>query len=227
MPQFLDAPFVEPSGQAVWQSFGTLMAEAAARVLQINPDEIQVGARPMRDSFGRIQGEVFIYDDVPGGAGYARAIHDNLKEVTEMALYIGKNCPNNDCVGACYHCLLGYRNQRIHNLLDRSLGVAVLEYLLRDQQPPLIDGQATGILAGLNEYMRSIWKAYGIRPKPASLQWPCFTIERGQRVGIRPVHPLSARPGESTLTQLLRTTGILPKIYTTFDLLHRPLLGRQ
>ena len=49
-----------------------------------------------------------------------------------------------------------------------------------------------------------------------------FTIERGQRVGIRPVHPLSARPGESTLTQLLRTTGILPKIYTTFDLLHRP-----
>ena len=221
MPQFLDAPFVEPSGQAVWQSFGTLMAEAAARVLQINPDEIQAGARPMRDSFGRIQGEVFIYDDVPGGAGYARAIHDNLKEVTEMALYMGKNCPNNDCVGACYHCLLGYRNQRIHNLLDRSLGVAVLDYLLRDQQPPLIDGQATGILAGLNEYMRSIWKPMelGQSQHPFSA---VFTIERGQRVGIRPVHPLSARPDESALMQLLRTTGILPKIYTTFDLLRRP-----
>ena len=30
MPPFLDAPFTEPSGRAVWQSFGTLMAEAAA-----------------------------------------------------------------------------------------------------------------------------------------------------------------------------------------------------
>ena len=221
MPQSLDAPFVEPSGRAVWLSFGTLMAEAAARVLQINPDEIQVGARPMRDSFGRIQGEVFIYDDVPGGAGYARGIHDNLKEVVDVALYLGKNCPNKDCVGACYHCLLGYRNQRVHNLLDRNLGVSVLDYLLREQQPQLIGGQAAGVLAGLNEYMRSIWKPMelGRSQHPYSA---VFAIERGQQVGIRPIHPLSARPSEGALTQLLRITGILPKIYTTFDLLRRP-----
>ena len=221
MPQSMDAPFIEPSGRAVWQSFGTLMAEAAARVLQINPDEIQVSTRPMRDSFGRIQGEVFIYDDVPGGAGYARAIHDNLEEVVEVALYMGKNCLNKYCAGACYHCLLGYRNQRIHNLLDRNLGVAVLEYLLHDQQPPLIDAQATGILAGLNEYMRSIWKPMEL----GQSQHPfgaVFSTERGQRVGIQPLHPLSARLGEGPLAQLLRTTGILPKIYTTFDLLRRP-----
>ena len=221
MPQSLDAPFVEPSGRSVWLSFGTLMTEAAARVLQINPDEIQVGVRPMRDSFGRIQGEVFIYDDVPGGAGYARAIHDDLKQVVDVALYLGENCPNKDCGGACYHCLLGYRNQRVHNLLDRNLGVSVLEYLLRDQQPQPIDGQAASVLAGLNEYMRSIWKPMelGQSQHPYSA---VFTIERGQQVGIRPVHPLSARPSEGALTQLLRTTGIFPKIYTTFDLLRRP-----
>ena len=221
MPRSMDAPFIEPSGRAAWQSFGTLMAEAAARVLQINPDEIQVGTRPMRDSFGRIQGEVFIYDDVPGGAGYARAIHDNLEEVAEVALYMGKNCPNRDCGGACYHCLLGYRNQRVHNLLDRNLGVAVLEYLLRDQQPSLIDGQTTGILAGLNEYMRSIWKPMELDQDQHPYS-AVFAIERGQKVGIRPLHPLSARPGEGALAQLLRTTGILPKTYTTFDLLRRP-----
>ena len=56
MPDFLDAPFMEPSGRAVWHSFGTLMGEAAARALQINPDEIQVGVRPMCDSFGRVSG---------------------------------------------------------------------------------------------------------------------------------------------------------------------------
>lgn len=212
---------MEPSGRAVWLSFGTLMAEAAARVLQINPDEIQVGVRPMRDSFGRIQGEVFIYDDVPGGAGYARAIHDNLKGVVDVALYMGKNCLNKDCGGACYHCLLGYRNQRVHNLLDRNLGIAVLEYLLRDQQPSLINGGTTGIMTGLNEYMRSIWKPIGLGQNQHPFS-AVFTIERGQQVGIRPIHPFSARPGEGALAQMFRTTGILPKIYTTFDLLRRP-----
>ena len=182
------------------------MAEAAARVLQINPDEIQVGARPMRDSFGRIQGEVFIYDDVPGGAGYARAIHDNLEEIAELALHMGKNCSNKDCPGACYHCLLGYRNQRIHNLLDRGLGVAVLEYLLRDRQPLPIDGQATGIVAGLNEYMRTIWKPMELGRNQPHFS-AVFSIESGQQVGIQPVHPLSARPGEGTLTHLLADHG--------------------
>ena len=54
------------------------MSEAAARHLEIDPDEVQVGVRPMGDGFGRVQGEVFIYDNVPGGAGYARAIQDSL-----------------------------------------------------------------------------------------------------------------------------------------------------
>ena len=221
MPGFLDAPFVEPSGRAVWHSFGTLMGEAAARVLQITPDEIQVGIRPMRDSFGRIQGEVFIYDDVPGGAGYARAIHDNLKEVTELALDMGKRCPNKNCAGACYHCLLGYRNQRIHNLLDRNLGVAVLNYLLQDQRPDLPERQRAGLLAGLNEYLRSGWKLMDPNqsPKPFSA---VFETGGRERVGIHPVHPFSARPDTGVLSQLLRATGILPKIYTSFDLLRRP-----
>ena len=104
---------MEPSGRAIWYSFGTLMAEAAARVLQINPDEVQVGVRPMRDSLGRIQGEAFIYDNVPGGAGYARAIQDRLHEIVLKALEMGRQCPNQNCNEACYHCLLGYRNQRL------------------------------------------------------------------------------------------------------------------
>ena len=221
MPKFLDAPFMEPSGRAVWHSFGTLMGEAAARVLQIAPDEIQVGVRPMRDSFGRVQGEVFIYDDVPGGAGYARAIHDNLKEVAELALDMGKHCLNKDCAGACYHCLLGYKNQRIHNLLDRNLGVAVLDYLLQNQRPDLPEGQRTGLLGGLTEYLRSGWRLMDPGQSPESFS-AVFETDGRERVGIHPVHPLSARPDKGTLAQLLRDTGILPKIYTSFDLLRRP-----
>ena len=72
MPDFLDAPMMEPSGRAVWYSFGTLMAEAVAMYLQVSPEEVQVGVRPTRDLFGRVQGEVFIYDNVPGGAAYVK-----------------------------------------------------------------------------------------------------------------------------------------------------------
>ena len=58
------------------------MAEAAARFLQVSPDEVQIGVRPTRDVFGRVQSEVFIYENVPGGAGYAWAIQESLWEIT-------------------------------------------------------------------------------------------------------------------------------------------------
>ncbi len=218
MPNFLDAPFIEPSGRAVWHSFGTLMGEAAARVLQIDPDEVKVGVRPMRDSFGRVQGEVFIYDDVPGGAGYARAIQDNLHEVAELALDMGRSCSNEDCGGACYHCLLGYRNKHIHNLLDRELGAAVLEYVLNGRRPHLSKGSGERMAAGLNEYMRSRWSLI----RSSAPFHAVFDTGSENLVGVRTVHPFDARPAADALMELLRATGIRPRVYTSFDLLRRP-----
>ena len=221
MPPFLDAPFMEPSGRAIWYSFGTLMAEAAARVLQINPDEIQVGVRPMRDSLGRIQGEAFIYDNVPGGAGYARAIQNRLHEIVQKALEMGRQCPNPNCNEACYHCLLGYRNQRFHNLLDRTLAVSLLEYILEDQRPSLTRQNAIRMASGLNEYMRANWtiSAPGDCPRQFA---SVFKRSYGTAVGVRPIHPLNARPSPAQLTQLQSNTGVLPGVYTSFDLLRRP-----
>ena len=220
-PDFLDAPIMKPSGRAVWYSFGTLLAEAAARCLQIIPDEIQVGVRPMRDSRGRVQGEVFIYDNVPGGAGYARAIQDNLEEIALSALDMGKNCLNDDCNGACYHCLLGYRNQRIHNLLDRELSVSVLEYLLLGRSPSLSRKNAVRLASGLEEYMRPSWTIVNAREYTEQFG-AVFKTDNGSTIGIQPIHPLSARPKSRVLKRLRKETGILPRIYTSFDLLRRP-----
>jgi hypothetical protein len=56
-----------------------LIANAAAIILQIDPGELKVGARAVRRGLGhRLHGEVFLYDNVPGGAGYARAIEQYL-----------------------------------------------------------------------------------------------------------------------------------------------------
>lgn len=221
MPEYLDAPITEPSGRAVWYSFGTLMAEAAARCLQVSPDELQVGVRPVRDRHGRVQGEVFIYDNVPGGAGYARAVQENLKEVIDLAFEMGRNCPNANCSGACYHCLLGYRNQQIHNLLDRALAVSVLQYLLEGQNPNLKRSDQITLASGVEAYLRSNWTL----GEPGACPAPIGALLKsndGLRVGIIPAHPLSARPSEVELEELRSETMVVPLVYTSFDLQRRP-----
>ena len=221
MPDFLDAPMMEPSGRAVWYSFGTLMSEAAARYLEIDPDEVQIGVRPMRDGFGRVQGEVFIYDNVPGGAGYARAIQDSLRDITQLALEMGRTCPNDSCSGACYHCLLGYRNQSIHNLLDRDLSISVLEYLLEGRRPSLGRQQAVRLASRVEEYLRSDWAIVDASECPEQFG-AVFRVGKDVHIGIRPIHPLSAHPIPAELEKLREETGIFPRVYTSFDLLRRP-----
>ena len=220
MPNFLDASFLEPSGRAIWQSFGTLIGEAATKVLQIAPDEIQVGIRPMRDSFERIQGEVYIYDDVPGGAGYARAIHDNLEEVVKAALDMGRNCHNQDCTGACYHCLLGYRNQRIHNLLDRELATAVLEFLLNETRPELEVDKIASLSNRITEYIPPDLES--LEPSDNQPFGTVFRTRTKQMIGIYTIHPFSAGPDETTLEGIERKTGIRPQVFNSFDLAMRP-----
>ena len=221
MPHFLDAPIMEPSGRAVWYSFGTLMAEAAARLLQIDPDEMQIGVRPTRDALGRIQGEVFIYDNVPAGAGYARTIQDNLLAIVELARALGQSCPNADCSGACYHCLLGYRNQQIHNLLDRNLAISVVDFILEGRRPSLSKQQAVRLASGVEVYVRPNWTLVDAGESPEQFG-AVFKDSNAARIGIRPIHPLSARPTSPELFTLREATGISPRTYTAFDLLRRP-----
>jgi len=102
----LDAPYGQPHGSAIWNSFGTLLANAASVVLQIDPAELRVGVRPVRRGTD-LHGEVYLHDDVPGGAGYARAIERAMPEILSKALELGMDCKNPSCAGACHKCLLG------------------------------------------------------------------------------------------------------------------------
>ena len=222
LPRSMDAPFTEASGRAVWHSFGTLVKEAASRILQIMPDEVQVGVRPMRDSHHRILGEVFVYDDVPGGAGYARAIRDNLEEIVLGALDMGMNCSNPDCTSACYHCLLGYRNQRTHNLLDRRLGADLLKYILRGEAPEQPRGEFNELALNISEYTRAMWRV-GEGETIGSLSIPIiFETNSHGRIGVLPIHPLTRRPSKRYLEDIRRKTAISMRPYTTFDIERRP-----
>ena len=217
----MDASFLEPSGRAVWHSFGTLVANASAIVLQIDPGELKVGVRAVKRPPSRIHGEVFLYDDVPGGAGYARAIGKNLQPILEKALELSEHCPNPDCPGACYQCMYDYTNQLIHPLLDRHLGASVLSYLLRGTRPTISSSDMDRAAHGFLEYAQATYEIFppitvGDHYFPAVLQ-----DKSGQRTALWVIDPLQAKPSTAD-RKMIAAAGYRPAVHSTFDLERRP-----
>lgn len=224
LPDEMDAPFQQPSGKAVWYSFGTLIKNAATVVLQVNPEELAVGVRAVKRGGERVHGEVFLYDDVPGGAGYARAIEANLEEILLKALELGRSCQNPDCSGACYHCMFDYRNQRLHPFLDRSLGTAILEYLLEGKIPGIDEAEVPEIVRPLIAFAQS-GSGWTVEPA-ARVSGRSFAAilrnRQGARYGIHVIHPAIARPSKAEAQAILAASGVTSATHTNFDLKQRP-----
>ena len=223
LPATMDAPLQQRSGRAVWYSFGILVANAAAIILQIDPGELQVGVRAVRRGLShRLHGEVFLYDDVPGGAGYARAIEQNMKAILEKALELGEHCENPSCGGACYHCMFDYRKQMLHPLLDRALGAALLRFVLRHQQPSLSPDQISRGADSLAEYARTSWEVLPGRVVGGHYFPRVLRDQDGVEVGPWVIHPLQARPTSDGRQAFLSAHGLRCAVHTAFDLERRP-----
>ena len=222
LPMSMDAPFREPSGKAAWYSFGTLIMNAASLVLQIDPGELQVGVRAVKREYNRVHAEVFLYDDVPGGAGYAHSIERNLEEILRKALDLGKVCRNPDCSGACYHCMYDYRNQMLHPLLDRTLGASLLDYILHGTLPSLDIKRVEQSIISFSQFAQGSWEIEsGINLKGANFS--CILRDRtGQQIGLQIIHPLQSRPSAEEKRAMYAQSGIRCAVHTSFDLDKRP-----
>lgn len=222
LPEELEAPFTDDAGLAVWYSFGTLVANAASKLLQIDPSEIKVGVRPANRGTGRLHGEVFIYDDVPGGAGYARNIKDNLPAILEKALELGLHCYNPECAGACYQCMFDYRNQNHHSILNRRLGVDMLNFVLKGNTPGINDQDINACMQVLSEYAKSDYtfgQSVVINEEYYDLT---LTDADGRKHAIRIIHPLSKRLSVTEQTRLQRNKRIRPHWFTFFEIQRKP-----
>lgn len=71
---------------------------------------------------------IIIYDSVPGGAGHSRRLATKdgkeLSSIFHEALDRVNGC---NCNPSCYNCLRSYDNQRIHDVLDRTLASKFLQ----------------------------------------------------------------------------------------------------
>ena len=111
---------------------------AAAHVLEIERAELQAEYRPALTPGGDVglEAEIYVYDTLAGGAGFALRIGEMGRQIFDDALLLLENCPS-DCDHSCYRCLRSFKNRFEHDLLDRHVGVSLLRYLLDGTRPSL------------------------------------------------------------------------------------------
>ena len=114
------------------------LTKAACKRLELEAKELQAEYRPALTAHGRAgrEAEIYLYDTLPGGAGFSRRVGELGLVVFEDALHILEQCPE-DCDRSCYRCLRSYKNKFEHHLLDRYVGASLLRYMLYGTPPKL------------------------------------------------------------------------------------------
>ncbi len=115
---------------------------AATRRLDIESGELQAEYRPALTEEGHqgLEAEIYLYDTLAGGAGFARRVADLGQTVLEETIRLLEHCPAN-CDRSCYRCLRSFKNKFEHELLDRHLGASLLRYLVLGEEPALDEGR--------------------------------------------------------------------------------------
>jgi ATP-dependent helicase YprA (DUF1998 family) len=128
-PPFVNLDPRLASHRAAWLSFGFLLREAAAALLDVETQEFDVGLYPS-GAGDAVVGEAFLADSLENGAGYCTHLGtpDVLKDLCEAVAARAADFrlhtnAGQACDSSCYECLNDYRNQPYHPLLDWRLAV--------------------------------------------------------------------------------------------------------
>ena len=118
------------------------MRKAATIMLDVEFDEIQAGYH-IRPDEEVIKVDVYLYDSLSSGAGYCAQAGKRTEELLGKTLELLRDC---NCDHACYECLKHYRNQKIHNELDRLAAIELIEYGRSKIIPPILSKEQAYML---------------------------------------------------------------------------------
>jgi hypothetical protein len=104
--------------------------------LDLDPSEFGAGFRivPSTEGSERLHLDVYLYDTLSGGAGYAELAGRHLDEILGNVLALLENCPAH-CDRSCESCLRHYHNQHLRDRLDRFVGAQLLRYARSGEAP--------------------------------------------------------------------------------------------
>jgi Lhr-like helicase len=134
-----------PSRKGAWFSLGFLIREAAARMLDVQSQELEVGLRSQRIN-GQVHPQLFLADSIENGAGYSThlgtpaVLHELFKAADQYAGELSQTPHSAECLSSCYDCLRAYGNMAFHPILDWRLAIDLLKLLLHGSFS-LSDGQ--------------------------------------------------------------------------------------
>ncbi len=114
-----------------WKTLSTALGIAASNLLDIERGDLRVDYRSLERATDGA--ELFIYDNIPGGAGYAQRVQQRLYDVLVATRRHLTDCDNPECRpdGSCYACLRTYDNQFHWPLLSREAPLAWLNTMLQ------------------------------------------------------------------------------------------------
>ena len=115
----------------------------ACEKLDVEFDELVTGYR-IRDSRKGYFIDLYLYDSLSSGAGYAVGIKDQINPIFDQIESRLSKC---NCESACHNCLKHYRNQNVHGLLDRHAALDLLHWARKGILPkPLSMAQQDQLL---------------------------------------------------------------------------------
>jgi ATP-dependent helicase YprA (DUF1998 family) len=121
-----------------------------SRIMDIDVREINAGHR-FAVHGENMFGDVFLYDTLSGGAGYASQAGENFGEIFKGAIKILGDCT---CDTSCERCLRHYGNRFRHTSLDRYLALDIANYIQDGMLPaPISSSDAEVILTPLSNLL--------------------------------------------------------------------------
>jgi ATP-dependent helicase YprA (DUF1998 family)/rRNA maturation protein Nop10 len=117
------------------QSLAEAFRLVASKELDIEFSELMTGYRLRNNPKGTFV-DLYLYDNLSSGAGYAVGIADNINGLLEGVQALLEGC---DCQSACNKCLKHYRNQHVHGMLDRFAALALLRWGTEGVRPEAIE----------------------------------------------------------------------------------------
>jgi ATP-dependent helicase YprA (DUF1998 family) len=111
-------------GEAKAVNIGEAIRTAAARLLDMGPDDLQLLTVQRPDE----KFDLLLYDPMPGGSGLLEQILERWPELIASAKELLVGCPQG-CETACYACLKTFRNQFHHERLNRHDALGYIEQL--------------------------------------------------------------------------------------------------
>lgn len=106
------------------QSLAEALRLSASEYLDVEFTELVTGYR-LRTGVNGAFIDIYLYDSLSSGAGYAVSIADDVDIILDKIKTLLIGCSCND---ACHNCLKHYRNQYVHGSLDRFAALDLLNW---------------------------------------------------------------------------------------------------